>query len=82
MSTELTDKPVMEDPLAQLEKAFIAEYLRSRGYDPEKLHELPEEVVKQLMTEASLYASTKLEEVEARAHFVEEVHGTASHKVE
>jgi hypothetical protein len=33
------------------------------------------------MTAASAYASTKLAEVETRAHFVEEIHGAApTHK--
>ena len=82
MSTQLPETPTMEDPHAQLEKAFIAEYLRSQGHDPEKLHELPEETAKQLMTEACKYASLKLMEMEARAHFVEEIHGTTSHSAE
>jgi len=70
-----TQAEPMSDPRAQLEKALIADYLRTRGYELEKLHELPEELAKQLMTEASTYASARLAEVEARAHFVHEAHG-------
>lgn len=77
-----TPTPVPEDPKALLEKAFIEEYLKSRGYTLEQVHHLPEEQAKQLMTEASLYASTRLMEVEARAHFMEEIHGSTSHAVE
>lgn len=75
MDTDRTFAPLEDDPHARLERAFIAEYLHNQGYELEKLHELPDATVKRLMTEASLYASSKLTEVEARAHFVNEVHG-------
>lgn len=68
----------MEDPNAVLEKALMEEYLHEQGYSLEKLKELPKEIVAKLMKEASRYASLKMEEVEARAHFVEEIHDTAS----
>jgi hypothetical protein len=77
MNPEMPDNPRMEDPHAQIEMAFIAEYLRSQGYSYEMLHELPEDEATRLMKEASLYASTKLMEMEARAHFVEEIHSTS-----
>ncbi len=77
MSPELTDHPRMEDPHAQIEMAFIAEYLRSQGYSHEMLHELPADEVARLMKEASLYAYTNLMAMEARAHFVEEIHSTS-----
>jgi hypothetical protein len=41
------------------------------------VHELPEEDAKRLMTEASIFASTKLAEVETRAQFLQEIHGAA-----
>lgn len=63
-----------ENPLAQLEAAFIHDYLREQGYDPERLHELPDEVAHRLLAEASVYASARLAEVEARARLVEEVY--------
>jgi hypothetical protein len=72
------DTQPMEDPNAVLEKALIEEYLQEQGYSREKLRELPKEIVEKLMKEASQYASLKMEEVEARAHFVEEIHDTAS----
>ncbi|MEP0805375.1 MAG: hypothetical protein HRF47_07780 [Chloroflexota bacterium] len=79
MSDKTTEQaePV-EDPNAVLEKALIEEYLRERGYSLEKLKELPKELAEKLMKEASQYASLKLEEVEARAHFVKELHDDAS----
>ena len=80
--------PPMEEPEAPLERMYMETYLQSQGYT---LHcggqplrsicDLPEDEAKRLMTGASAYASSKLTEVETRAHFVEEIHGTApTHK--
>lgn len=58
---------------ALLEKALIEEYLREQGYSLKSLETLPEDLAEKLMKEASQYASLKLEEVAARARFVEEL---------
>ena len=73
----MTTQPT-EDPNAVLEKALMEEYLKEQGYSLEKLKGLPRELAEKLMKEASQYASLKMEEVEARAHFIEEIHDTAS----
>ena len=73
MSAESSDKPG-DHPLAQLERAFIAEFLQARGYTLSTLQELPEDQANALLKEASLYASGKLTEVESRAHYVDEMH--------
>jgi len=73
------DNQQMEDPNAVLEKALMDAYLHEHGYSLEKLKELPKEMVEQLMKEATRYASLKMEEIQARAHFVDEIHdGTSS----
>jgi uncharacterized membrane-anchored protein YjiN (DUF445 family) len=72
------DNQKMEDPNAVLEKALMEEYLHERGYSLEKLKELPKEMVEELMKDATRYASLKMEEVKARAHFVEEIHDGGS----
>lgn len=79
MNTKQTEKaePV-EDRNALLEKALIDEYLHQRGYSHEELKKLPADVVEKLMKEASQYASLKMEEVEARAHLIKELHDDAS----
>jgi hypothetical protein len=70
----------MDEPKNAMEKALIEEYLVEQGYSHEKLKDLPEELVKKLMQEATRYASLKLEEIQARAHFVQEIHDKgASH---
>jgi hypothetical protein len=38
------------------------------------LHALPKDEAKRVLAEASVYAATKLAEVEARAHFVRAIH--------
>ncbi len=65
----------LQDPDALLERTFFDEFLRSQGYDPRRMHELPKVLVRELMTQASLYASGKLTEIAARAGFVEGLHG-------
>lgn len=79
----MTAKPIenaepVEDPNALLEKALIEEYLKTKGYTHEDLKKLPADLVEKLMKEASQYASLKMEEVEARAHFVKELHDDTS----
>ena len=73
MSTERSDKHG-DHPLAQLERAFITEFLQGAGYSLSTLHELPEHQANGLLKQASQYASGKLTEVESRAHFVDEMH--------
>ncbi len=69
-------QPLMDDIHAFLEKTLIETYLKGKGYSLEDLQKLPVAEAKQLMKEASTYASSKLAEVELRAHFVEELHST------
>ena len=64
----------VDDPNAVLENALIEEYLKEKGYSREGLKKLPAKLVEKLMKEASQYASLKMEEVEARAHLVKELH--------
>ena len=74
MTTKETDIRATEDPEARLEQALIEEFLRARGLDSNAVHALPEDEAKRVLTEASVYAGAKLAEVEARAHYVHEIH--------
>jgi len=74
----MTPKPIenvepAEDRNAFLEKKLIEQYLLEKGYLLEGLKKLPADLVEKLMKEASRYASLKMEEVKARAHFVQEI---------
>ena len=60
---------------AQLERALIDEFLRTHGYDPANVSGPPNAELELLMKQAYTYASGKLAEVEARAHFVHDIHG-------
>jgi hypothetical protein len=68
------DTPRQEDPRAQLERAFIEEYLRSRHLTLDALKRLPASEADALLHDASLFASGRLAEVESRAHLVDELH--------
>ncbi|HNC07480.1 MAG TPA: hypothetical protein PLX14_02165 [Anaerolineales bacterium] len=77
-SEPLQDTEAIEDPNAMLEKALIEEFLKQKGYTHDDLKKLPADLVEKLMKEASQYASLKMEEVEARAHLVKELHDDAA----
>ena len=75
MSTNPSNPHPAEDPEARLERAFIDDFLRSRGHDSASIAGLSEPERQRLLQEASTYAAGKLTEVEARARFVHELHG-------
>lgn len=77
---DVPEKVIGEIPESKLERIFIDAYITGKGYELDRLHELPEAEYKQLMIDASMYASAKLAELETRAHFVKEIHD-ASHSV-
>jgi hypothetical protein len=71
------DRPefLLEEPQAALERAFIDDYLKTHGHDPRTLQTLPEDEVRRILREAVQYAAARLSELEARAHYVNELHG-------
>jgi hypothetical protein len=64
----------MEEPLAELERRLIDEYIRKAGHDPDEVRARHDEASRKLLVDASSYAATKLTEVEARSHYVRELH--------
>jgi hypothetical protein len=74
MSKEPGQQP-LQDPNGLLESELINEFLRTRGYDLRSLDSLPEDKRRRLLREASMHAAGKLTEIEARAHFVDQLHG-------
>jgi hypothetical protein len=75
MTTNQPQPPALQFPLAQLERALIEEFLRTRGYDSQALADLPEQQRQMLLAEASVYASARLTEVESRSRFLHDIHG-------
>ena len=75
MSTSLNNNPKTSNSIHPfLEKLLIETYLKGKGYTMDALKGVPEEVAKQLMKEACIYASSKLAEVEVKAHLMQELH--------
>jgi hypothetical protein len=68
------DAPRLQDLHADLERALINEYLRGRGHDPNALRDRDDAEAHVLRAEAITYAAGRLTEVEARAHYVHEIH--------
>lgn len=68
-----SDPAPRTDRTAELELALISDYLEQRGQTLHSLHALPEAMQHALMREASLYASSRLSEVESRAHYVDDL---------
>jgi hypothetical protein len=75
MSVERTS---VGDPLSELERAFMAEFLQDRGHTLETVLTLPPAEAHALLRQASVYASCRLTEVESRAHLVEDIHRRSS----
>jgi hypothetical protein len=71
-----TASSALEPPLGSLERKLIVEFLQLRGYDPQTIDKVPEPERHAILTEASIYASSRLTEIESRSHFVHELHGT------
>jgi dienelactone hydrolase len=76
MPEQPDDTPILPPPLGQLERALIDEFVRQRGYDPDRLAALPADEREALLKQASLHASSRMAEVESRSHYIDEVrHG-------
>jgi hypothetical protein len=74
MTIDRTDMPPLEEPLAELERRIISDYIRARGFDPGELRASQETAAHQILVDAAVYAATRLSEVEARSHYVRELH--------
>jgi hypothetical protein len=75
MSTKRDDRPPLEEPLAELERHLINAYLAGAGHDFHTLMGRDDDEARQLLADASRYATGKLSEVEARSHYLRVLHG-------
>jgi hypothetical protein len=75
MTTNQTDRAPLEEPLAELERQLMSEYVAAVGQDLHALLNRNDEEAKRLLAEASLYATSKLTEVESRSHYLRKLHG-------
>jgi hypothetical protein len=74
MPADRFDTPPLEEPLAELERRIIDDYIRERGHDPAVLRGSAEAGARQILIDASVYAANRLGEVEARSHYVRDLH--------
>ena len=74
MSIDRTDLPPLAEPLAELERRIIDDYIRDHGHDPEHLRGSDDPAARKLLADAATHASARLSEVEARSHYVRELH--------
>ena len=68
------NQKILDDIHPFLEDVLFETYLEGKGYKLEDLKNLPEKEAKQLMKEASIYASGKLAEVEVKARLMQVLH--------
>ena len=66
-----------EEPLAQLERELMTAYIAGAGESIETLVLRTDERARRLLTDASLYASARLAEVESRLHYLRSLRGEA-----
>ena len=69
------DVPQTEEPLAELERHIIDEYVRGAGYDPVDLRNRTDPKAREILALASSFAAGKLTEVEARMHYLRSLRG-------
>ena len=65
----------IEEPLAQLERELMTAYVAGAGEDIETLTSRTDEHARRLLVDASMYASSRLSEIEARLHYLSSLRG-------
>ncbi len=74
MTHPLPERPI-EEPLSELERQFITEYLATAGADYHALLARNDDQARSLLRQAAQYASERLSEIEARSEYVHKLHG-------
>lgn len=70
-----TDPAPLQDPLAEIERHLMAAFLAGAGHDLDALLARTDDAAHALLAEASQYASGRLSEIQARAHWLHALHG-------
>lgn len=63
------------DPGGIMERQLIEEYLEAHGHTLQSVRAMPELEGRPLLAAAAEYASLRLTEIEARAHFLDTIRG-------
>ena len=75
MNTSDMPTAPMKEPLADLERELINAYLAGAGHDFHALLLRNDDQARRLLTDASLYATARLTEVESRSHYLRSLRG-------
>jgi hypothetical protein len=75
MTTDQDDRPQLEEPLAALERELITAYVSGAGESVESLRARTDERARRLLADASMYATSRLTEIESRLHYLRELRG-------
>ena len=65
----------LEEPLAELERILIDEYIVLAGFNPRELWSRNDDASRLVRCEAANYAACRLTEVEARLHYLRSLRG-------
>ena len=65
----------LREPLAELERELISAYVSGAGQDVQTLLTRSDDKARQLLTDASLYATARLTEIESRSHYLRSLRG-------
>jgi len=65
----------MKEPLAELEKELINAYVAGAGQEFQTLLARNDKDARRLLTDASLYATARLTEIETRSHYLRLLRG-------
>ena len=75
MTTSNTDRPPLEEPLAELERELITAYVLGAGQDLQHLLAQDDDRSRSLLAAASQYATARLAEIETRSHYLRSLRG-------
>jgi hypothetical protein len=65
----------LEEPLAELERTLIDEYIVRAGFNPRELLSRNDDASRLVRCAAANYAACRLSEVEARLHYLRSLRG-------
>ena len=69
-----SSQTVSKDSRSYLERQLIIDFLATKGYCQKDLKALPGSKSKKILTEASIYASNKLAEIQAKHRYLQTIH--------
>lgn len=75
-ANDLGPTPIRE-PLANLERELIGAYVAGAGEDFQTVLMRNDDKARELLTDASLYATARLTEIESRSHYLRSLRGEA-----